>query len=102
MMPSVMPDSREPVPTSSGFTVRKWGGAFRTQALVRLATAVLDSYPVFFDRRRAELSRAEPQRIMRERRRQTAGGSRSNRHLLGWAGAALLRRPTVVEAVALP
>ena len=62
-------------------TVRKWGGGFRTQALVRLATAVLDSYPVFFDRRRAELSRAEPQRIMRERRRQTAGGSRSNRQL---------------------
>ena len=59
-------------------------------------------YQVFFDRRRAELSRAEPQRIMRERRRQMAGASRSSRHLPGRAGAVLPRRPTVVEAVALP
>ena len=73
----------------------------RTHALVRLATAVLDSYPVFFDRRRAELSRAEPHRIMRERRRQTAGAARSSLHLPGPAGAVLPRRPTVVEAVAL-
>ena len=56
-------------------------GVFRTHAVVRLATAVLGSYQVFFDRRRAELSRAEPQRIMRERRRQTAGAARSSLHL---------------------
>ena len=48
-----------------------------------LSRRAAGSYPVFFDRRRAELSRAEPQRIMRERRRQTAGVARSSLHLPG-------------------
>ena len=56
-----------------------------------LSRRAAGSYPVFFDRRRAELSRAEPQRIMRERRRQTAGAARSSLHLLGPAGATLGR-----------
>ena len=67
-----------------------------------VAAMTRGNHRVFLDRRRAEVSRAEPQRIMRERRRQTAGAARSSLHLPGPAGATPSRRPTVVEAVALP